>query len=106
MDLLIKSMAVFITAYILPGVKVADFGTAIIASVVLGLVNVFIKPTIVLLTLPINLLTLGIFTLFINAFMIILVSALVPGFQVKSFGWAFIFSLVLSLISSFLHQLS
>jgi len=106
MNILIRSMAVFITAYLLPGVKIADFWTAVMVAIILGLVNTFIRPVIILLTLPINLLTLGLFTLFINAFLILLVSSLVPGFTVKSFVWAIIFSLVLSLVSWFLHTLS
>lgn len=99
-------MAVFITAYLLPGVKVADFWTAVVVAVVLGLVNMVIRPVILLLTLPINLLTLGLFTFIINALMILLVSALVPGFEVKSLNWAFLFSVVLSLVSTFLHILA
>lgn len=106
MNLLVKSMAVFITAYLLPGVKVADFWTAVIVAIVLGLVNMVIKPILVILTLPITILTLGIFALIINALMILLVSALVPGFTVKSFAWALLFSLVLSLVSSFLNSLA
>ena len=103
MNLLLKSMAVFITAYLLPGVKVADFWTAVVVAVVLGLVNMVIKPILIILTLPITILTLGIFALIINALMILLVSALVPGFEVKSLGWALLFSIVLSLVSTFLH---
>lgn len=106
MNLLIKSMAVFLTAYLLPGVKLADFWTAVMVAVVLGLVNMFIKPVFILLTLPINLLTLGLFTFFINAFMVILVSNLVAGFEVKSLGWALLFSIVLSIISTFLQTLT
>jgi len=106
MNLLIRGMAVFITAYLLPGVIVANFWTAIMVAVVLGLVNMVIKPILIILTLPITILTLGIFALIINALMILLVSALVPGFTVKSFAWALLFSLVLSLVSSFLHTLA
>lgn len=99
-------MAIFITAYILPGVKVADFVTAIVVAVVLGLVNTFIKPVLILFTLPVNILTLGLFTLVINALMILLVSALVPGFTVKSFAWALLFSIILSFVSAFLQNLT
>lgn len=106
MNLLVKSMAVFVTAYLLPGVKVADFWTAVMVAIVLGLVNMVIRPIILLLTLPINLLTLGLFTFIINALMILLVSNLVAGFEVKSLGWALFFSLVLSMVSSFLNALT
>ena len=106
MNLLIQGLAVFITAYLLPGVQVTDFVTSVIVSVVLGIVNTLIKPVLVLLTLPITFLTLGLFTLVINAFLVILVSNLVPGFKVDSFSWAIAFSLVLSLVSWFLNRLT
>ena len=73
--------------------------------VVLGIINAFIKPVLIILTLPINILTLGLFTFVINALIIILTSGLVPGFKVNGFWWALLFSIVLSIVNSFLHQL-
>lgn len=102
---LISALAILVSAYILPGVHVSDFTAALVAAVVLGVINVIIKPIILLLTLPINILTLGLFTLVINAFTILLASSIVPGFRVDSFWWALIFSIVLSVVNSFLHQL-
>lgn len=105
-NLLINGLAVLISAYLLPGVKIDGYFTAIVVAVVLGLVNTILKPILILFTLPITILTLGLFTFVINALMILLVSSLVPGFSVKGFGWALIFSLVLSLVNSFLQSLS
>ena len=103
--LFINSLAVFISAYVLPGVKVDGFATAIAVAVVLGIVNLLIKPFFILLTLPVTILSLGIFALFIKAIMIMLVSKLVPGFKVSGLFWAFIFGIVLSVVSSFLRSL-
>lgn len=105
-QLLINAIAVFITGYLLPGVHLKDFLTAIIVAVVLGVVNAFIKPVLILLTLPITVLTLGIFVLVINAILILFVGAVVPGFRVDGFWWALLFSLVLTIINSFLHSLT
>ncbi len=105
-NLLINSLAVFLTSRILPGIALADFVTAIVVALVLGIVNTIIKPALVLLTLPINVLTLGLFTLVINALIILLVAAMVPGFKVSGFWAALLFSLVLSVISGLLHSLN
>lgn len=95
---LIVTVAIMISAYLLPGVKVAGFFPALVAAVVLGLLNTLLKPILVFLTLPINILTLGLFTLVINAAIIMLATKLVPGFTVASWGWAILFSIVLSLV--------
>ncbi len=105
-SILLSSVAVFVTAYILPGVHVSNFGTAVVVAVVLGFINAFIRPLIFLLTLPINILTLGLFTLVIIAFLVLAVSAIVPGFHVDGFWWAMAFGLVLAVISAFLHSLN
>lgn len=97
----VTAIVILILAYVLPGITVAGFLTAMAVALVLGLVNAFIKPVLVVLTLPINILTLGLFTLVINALMVMLVSAVVPGFRVAGFWWALIFSIVLSLVISF-----
>lgn len=102
---LISGLAVFVTAYLLPGVKISGFTTALVVAVVLGVINAFIKPILIILTLPINILTLGLFTLVINVLLIILTTKLVPGFKVDGFWWALVFSIVLSLVNAFLHGL-
>src|SRR3989339_454693 len=93
---IILTLAVLGTSYILPGVSVSGFWAAFITALVLGVVNVVIKPILLFLTLPINLLTLGVFTFVINALLILLVSAIVPGFSVVNFWWALLFSIVIT----------
>lgn len=99
----LSALAILITGYVVPGVVVADFFTSLVVAVVLGLVNIIIKPIILILTLPINLLTLGLFTFVINAGIILLVSSLVPGFAVNGFYSAFLFAFVLLLVGFVLH---
>lgn len=96
---IINALAVMLTAYLVPGVIVSSFWSALIAAVVIGLVNAIIRPLALLLTLPINILTLGLFTLVINALMFWLASALVPGFTVTGFWAAFIGALVFWIVS-------
>lgn len=103
--LIVSGLAVFIASYLLPGVKVDSFLTAIIVSVILGIINTIIKPILILLTLPINILTLGLFTLVINALLVLLADSLVPGFEVDGLLWALIFSLVVSIVGTFLRKL-
>jgi putative membrane protein len=102
---LLSALAISVTAYVLRGVHVDDFYAALAAAFILGIINVTIKPLLTLLTLPITVLTLGLFTFVINALMIMLSAQLVPGFSVDSFWWALIFSLVLSIINYFLYQI-
>ncbi|MCX5792425.1 MAG: phage holin family protein [Elusimicrobia bacterium] len=101
-NLLLSTVAVFVTARILPGVKLDGFMTALVVAVVLGLANAVLRPILLILTLPINILSLGLFTFVIIGFMVKLVSWLVPGFQVASFWWALVFALVLWIVSAFL----
>lgn len=96
---LISALAIIITAYLLPGVRLSGFFAALVTALVLGLINAFIKPVLLLLTLPINILTLGLLTLVINALLIMLAGAIVPGFSVSGFWWALLFSLVLSIVN-------
>lgn len=105
-NLIVSALAVLISAYILPGVKVDGFLTAVVVAVVLGALNMFIRPILVLLTLPLTILTLGLFTFVINALLVLLVSSLIPGFKVSGFLYALIFSLVLSIVSSFLYSIA
>ena len=105
-NLLVNGLAVYITARVLPGVFVKNFLTAIIVSVVLSIVNTFLKPILFILTLPATILTLGLFTFVINALMVYLVATFVPGFHVSGFWSALFFSLVLSLVSWVLKGLT
>ncbi len=105
LTLILSTIAVFVAANILPGVHLAGFGTALIVAVVLAIINTLIRPLIFLLTLPINILTLGLFTFVIIGGLVLLVSAIVPGFQVDGFWWALAFALVLAIINGFLNSL-
>jgi putative membrane protein len=95
---LVSGLAIIITAYLLPGVRVAGFFAALVTALILGLINAFIRPVLILLTLPLNILTLGLFTLVLNALLIMLAAAIVPGFSVQGFWWALLFGLVLAVI--------
>lgn len=101
----LSALAILITAYLLPAdaIYVKSFFVALVVAVVLGFLNTIIKPILIILTLPLEILTLGLFTFVINAGLVLLTSRIVPGFQVKSFIWALIFSLVLFLMNSVLH---
>jgi putative membrane protein len=103
--LFVHSLAVFITAYITPGVNIASFWIAVIVAVVLGVLNAFLKPILIFLTFPINILTLGLFTLVINTLLILLTSSLVRGFEVEGFFSALIFGIILTLVNWFLSSL-
>jgi putative membrane protein len=104
-DILLSAVAIAITAYILPGVTVTLVG-AIVATILLTFINIFIKPVLKILTLPITIITLGIFSLILNGFFIWLVAIIVPGLTVANFWWAIIFALVLSIINAGLFMLT
>ena len=106
LKILVSSFAIVIAAYFLPGVTLNDFTTAVIVAFVLSLLNSFLKPIIVLLTIPVTVFTFGIFLLFINAFIISTTAYFVDGFEIRSFGWAFIFSIVLSIVTSLLEGMN
>ncbi len=101
---LIGALAVMVSAYLLPGVHVKNFLSALVIALVLGIINATLKPFIILLTLPINIMTLGLFTIVINGFLIILTSAVVSGFKVDNFWWALGFSILLSIVNFYLHK--
>ena len=98
------TLAVFVSAYIIPGVSVDTYVTCLIVAVVLGFLNSFIKPILVILTLPVTIITLGIFYLLINALMVIITASLVKGFQVESIIAALLFGISVSVINSFLNS--
>lgn len=106
LTIILSTIAVFVTANILPGTRVDGWGTALIVAVVLAVVNAFIRPLLLLLTLPLNILTLGLFTFVIIGGLVMLVSAIVPGFHVDGFWWALAFALVLAIINGFLTSLT
>ncbi len=99
MSLLLNALGIFLIAYFLKGVKIESFLTALGVAIVLGLVNTFVKPILVFLTFPITMLTFGLFLLVINALMLMLVDALIEGMEIKGFGWALLFSFLLSILN-------
>lgn len=102
---LVSALAVMLSAYLLPGVAVSSFMTALLVALVLGILNALIRPLLFLLTLPITILTLGLFTFVLNAIMILLTAYFVPGFSVHGFLWALLFSIVMSVIAGLLNGL-
>ena len=95
---LVVAAAMLGISKLLPGFEVTGWGPAIVAAVVLALVNAIVRPILFVLTLPFTILTLGLFLFVINAFMVLLTSAMVPGFHVRGFGTALLASLLLSLV--------
>lgn len=102
--LLITVFSVIVIAYFIDGVHVAGPWAALWTALILGLVNIFIKPLLILITLPINFITLGLFSFIINALMIMLVASIVEGFSIDGFIAALIFSIILSILTSFLNK--
>ena len=93
------ALAMMFVGWIIPGISISNFVSALIAAVVIALVNIFIKPMLVFLTLPINILTLGLFILVINAFLFMFVAYIVPGIEVDGFWSAFWGAILLSVLS-------
>ncbi len=99
-NIIITTIAALVAAYIIPGVHINNITTAIVVSVVLAILNTFLKPILVFLSIPITILTLGLFLLVINACIVLLSAKLVDGFTVSGFWSALFFSLVVSLVSA------
>lgn len=104
--LLVSALAAMLTAYLLPGVRIDNFITALILALVLAILNVLVKPVLIILTLPVTVVTLGLFLLVINAIIILFAAKLVSGFKVDGFWWALLFSIVMTIINSFMHGLA
>jgi putative membrane protein len=102
---LINAVALYLTTLVVPGVRVANFGGAVLAALVLGVVNAVLRPVLLLLTLPINILTLGLFTFVVNAFMLYLVAIATHQLVLQSALAAFVGAIVLSVISFVLSRL-
>jgi putative membrane protein len=103
--LLLTSVAILVAGYLLPGIHVSSFWTALLVALVLSFLNVFLKPFMVILTIPFTVITFGLFLLVINALIIMIASTWVAGFKVDGFWWAMLFSIILSVISSLLESL-
>jgi putative membrane protein len=96
---IVRALILLVTAYIVPGFHIDSYGTALLVALVLGLLNLLVKPILILFTLPATILTLGLFIFVINALLLMLASALVKGFKIDSFFTAIIASIVISLLS-------
>jgi putative membrane protein len=101
---ILRALAVLIAAYLLPGIFVESFWVALFVAIVLGFLNTFIRPLLMLITLPLQILTLGLFTIVINAALILLVSNMfTPVFRVDGFWYAVLFSAVVAILNGLLH---
>ncbi len=101
---LLTALVVVLLSNVLSGVSVDGYWSAIIVALVLGLLRLLVKPLLIILTLPITILTLGLFLFVINAIIVILADYLIDGFAVASFGWAIIFSILLALLQAILFS--
>ncbi len=106
LEIILRAFAILISAYVIPGGIVTGFGTAILVAVVLSILNTIVRPILFILTLPITILTLGLFYFILNALMILLVSSLIPGFVVHGLFSALLFSLVLSAVNGVLNAIT
>jgi putative membrane protein len=102
--ILITAVVAFALSSVLPGIHFENFWTAIVLSLVLALLNFLLKPILIILTLPITILTFGLFLFVINAIIVLVAGHFVSGFSVDGFGWALVFSLLLSLLTSILYK--
>lgn len=101
--LIVSTIAVLVADLLLPGVEAKDLVTGLLVAIVLGLLNTFLKPLLLLLTLPVTVLTLGLFILVINAGLVLLAARIVDSFQVDGFWWALLFSIIMSIVQSVLQ---
>ncbi len=102
---LVSASAIMISAYILEGVTITSFWSALLVSLFLGLINAVLRPLLIVFTLPINVLTLGLFTFVINASLVLLASSVIKGFEVDGFFVAILFGLLLSIVAYVLHNI-
>ena len=98
------ALIIMLVGWIIPGISIAGFKTALLITVVFTLINIFIKPILMLITLPINALTLGLFTFILNALLLMLTAHWTPGFEINSFWSALLGSLLLSILSTALNR--
>lgn len=103
--LIVRTLAVFFTAYLVPGVDVDGFTTAIWVAVVLGLLNATVKPLLILLTLPLTIVSMGIFLLVINGIVVVLADRWIDGFSLRDFTAAVVMSVVVSVLSAVMERL-
>jgi len=105
-EIVLSAIAVVVLANILPGISVNNFLTAVVVAAVLVLLNLFVKPILIIFTLPVTIVTFGLFLLVINALIIMICDGLVSGFRVNGFWYALLFSILLSIFQSVLFALT
>ena len=104
MRIVVTSIVAFGLSYILSGVQIDTFTTAVVLAIVLAILNAIVKPILVFITFPITVVTLGLFLFVINALIILLADKFIKGFNVEGFWWALLFSLLLSIVTSVLYK--
>lgn len=102
---ILLALTLLFTAWLLPGIHLAGFWPALWAALVIGIINVFIRPILMIITIPINILTLGLFTFILNALLLLLVARIVPGFVIDGFLSALLGSIIISIVSVFINRL-
>ena len=105
-NLVLNALAIMLTAYLLPGIHVDGFVSALLLAAVLAVLNVTIKPVLVVLTIPVSVLTLGLFLIVINAGVILLADYFIPGTNIDGFWWAILFGLIVSILNSIFYGLA
>ena len=104
-NLLNSALAVYLTAWLLPGIVVKSFWSAMGISLIIGLLNVLVRPLLTLLTIPVTIVTLGLFLFVIDALIIMLAAKLLDGFIVNGFWWALIFSIIVTSVTNLLYRI-
>jgi putative membrane protein len=102
--IILASFSVLLADWLLSGIYVKDYVTSLLVAFVLAILNIILKPILVVLTIPITFLTLGLFLLVINALMVLLAGEIVPGFHIDGFWWALGFSLIVSIVNSVINS--
>ena len=102
--LLVLAAIAYILSQVLPGIQIRSYGSAIWFAILLGVLNVFLRPLLIILTLPLTIFTFGLFLLVINTLMVMLAGEWIKGISIENFGWGFLFSLLLTLITSTLFR--
>ena len=103
-DLLVRALVLLTTAYLLPGFKIDSYTTAVIVALVLAILNILVKPLLFILTLPITIVTLGLFYFVLNAILLVIASKFIEGSKIDSFGTAVLASIIIAVISSILNN--
>lgn len=101
----VSALALYLVAMILPGIHLTNFASALVAVLIIGLVNALIKPVLFLLTLPVTIITFGLFSFILNALMLMFASAITPGFKIDGFITALLGSVLFSVMTTILHAL-